>query len=140
MEKNGRGSYTEAYGASAARVGNDNDPVAKGYGQTDRCRHARQGEAKRLYPTGYRGGVATAGSGIEEEAAKVSRLKFDVLHADKAHIRTKYKRLLTFFRPGFLTNRRGRGLVSSFPEKSVPVFLSKEGIRLPRTYARTTRA
>jgi hypothetical protein len=80
MEKNGRGSYTKAYGASAARVGNDNDPVAQGYGQADRCRHARQGEAKRLYPTGYRGSFGTAGGGIEEEAAKVSRLKSDILH------------------------------------------------------------
>ena len=71
VENNGRVGYPEAHGAAAARIRNDDDPVAEGHREADRLRHAGQGEAERLYPVRYRTGTS-APRGIEEEAAKVN--------------------------------------------------------------------
>jgi hypothetical protein len=71
VENNGRVGYAEAHGAAAARIRNDDDPVAEGHREADRLRHAGQGEAERLYPVRYRTGTS-APRGVEEEAAKVN--------------------------------------------------------------------
>ena len=71
VENNGRVGYAEAHGAAAARIRNDDDPVAEGHREADRLRHAGQGEAERLYPVRYRTGTS-APRGAEEEAAKVT--------------------------------------------------------------------
>src|ERR1700722_14191762 len=67
VENNGRVGYAEAHGAAAARIRNDDDPVAEGHREADRLRHAGQGEAERLYPVRYRTGTS-APRGVEEEA------------------------------------------------------------------------